>query len=670
MRRLPLVFLLLITPPLFAQEDMDHLFSMSLEELLQIEITSSTLTPENLKTAPSAVSVYSHDEIKRMGLDTLGELMNLVPGFQVYRSSGSSMETPFSSRGRRIGVTTAEILIMVDGQRYDSPRSSGSSTIAPNYPLKYIDKVEFIRGPGAAVYGSNAMMGVVNITTRSNVNELTLSYGSFNRKQLYLQASEQFNDMTVDIFGHIENDDGDSFNVQDTFSSTRINTDDPRTLSDLNLKFTWDNTQINIQHNQFEVENFYELNTLSNGYNSRDGQLSSVSLKHNFDWKSVNSSIWLSYNHVSALINTQITAPGDLTLISNPSSDDALFVSANFDDYAESRAQWHNDWSINEKSSLQFGIELRRINAPEAIASNNFDLGELANGTIPITFYGSLLPTTPVQASSDRNIFGFYSQYQHQLFESSYLTLGLRYDDFADIGSQVSPRLGLVQELNPNHSIKFLYGEAFRAPSESELNLLNNPVALGNPDLKPETVKSWDFIWVAQWPQTGLSLGYFTNHFENSIVQSDTGTGTLQYANIDQDPAKGFELEVSHEIDLHWMLRASFTKINEKPDLAFREAEHLGALTINYQQTKWNANLIANYLDERQMAIGSNRITLDDYWLLFAKLQYKFSTDLTAFVQVKNLLDEDYLTPTASTSLTEGVPNRGRELLMGIGWRF
>ncbi len=666
-------FFLYIILPLNLQGMQEDFFSMSLEELLQVEVYSSTLTPESLKTVPSALTVFTQLEIDRMGLDTLGELMNLVPGFQSYRSSSSSLSAPFSSRGRRIGNVPAEILVMIDGHRLDSPQSSGSTTLAPNYPLRYIEKVEFIRGPGAAVYGSNAMMGVINITTRTNVNALTASYGSFNRRQIFIQTSEKFTDMTVDLFGRIDVDDGTRYNLPDTFSNNRIDTDDPRMIADLNLKLAWQNTRINIQHSQFETENFYELNTISNGFNAREGAFDSISLQHDFAWQKVESYLWLSYNFVSATLSSQITAPGALAGISNPASNDALFIKADFDDYAETRIQLHNDWEINTLNRLQFGIELRRLDAPEAIARNNFDLGDLASQNLPIRFYGGLLPTTPVQARSKRDIIGLYGQYQHQLTETTSLTLGLRYDDFSDIGSQVSPRLGIVQELNENHSLKLLYGEAFRAPSESELNLLNNPVLLGNSDLKPETVQNWDLIWIGQWSQTGLSLGYYESHFKDSIVQIELNNGTTQFQNKDQDPTQGIEFELSQELNSNWLLRASYSYIIDKPDLSFREADQSGSMSANYQYHKWNANLVATYTGEREFSTNGNSttlITLDDYWLVYGKLQYNFTLALEVFLQAKNLLDENYTTPTASSSLNEGVPNRGRELLAGLSWKF
>ena len=96
-----LLFTLLNPTPLLANEHLDYLFGLSLEELLKVKITGSTLTPKELKFVPSTVSVFAHKEIINLGLDTLDELMNLVPGFQSYRSSIFSMHYPFSSRGRQ-----------------------------------------------------------------------------------------------------------------------------------------------------------------------------------------------------------------------------------------------------------------------------------------------------------------------------------------------------------------------------------------------------------------------------------------------------------------------------------------------------------------------------------------------------------------------------------------
>jgi len=653
------------------ENNIDYLFKLSLEELLKVKVTGSTLTPKELKTVPAAVTVFTDREIKNLGLDTLDELVNLVPGFQSYRSSFSSLGYQISSRGRRIGNSNSEILIMVDGMRLAGPSNGGSATIVPKYPLMQIERAEFIRGPGSAVYGANAMMGVINIITRSDVDEMAVSYGSFNRRTGHLLTSKKIGDLTIDLFGYFDMDEGDEYQVQDTFSANRIGTGDPRDLTGLNINLQWQNTHLNFQHNQSKVDDFYALDGLSNGFNERTTLLTALSLRKDLDWQAMASYVWLSHTRSKLTAAAQLTASGTFAANSNPASNDALFIRVDPDVNTETRLLWHNDWNINPQHSLQFGIELRHIKAPNTLANNNFDLGDLANGITPIRYYGSLLATTTVLKESRRDIVGLYGQYQQQVFDNTHLTLGLRRDDFSNIGSQFSPRFGLVQVLNDHHSLKLLYGEAFRAPTENELYLLNNPVLLGNPDLAAEKVQSIELIWVGQWFDSGISLGYFEANFKDAIVL--IGSGVRKYENVDQDPSKGFELELSHELNNHWSLRGTYTDIIETPVLSFRESDQLASVMVNYQTSYWNANLFGSYHGMQEMpALDGNgeRIRLDGFWLLSGKLKYATDPQWHAFLQIKNILNKDYSTPPSSADLTEGVPNRGREILTGLNWMF
>ena len=675
-RSLVIFWLLLVgflpSSPAWAAANIDHLFVLSLEELLKIKVTGSTLTPKELKTVPAAVTVFTHRQIRNLGLDSLDELMNLVPGFQSYRSSQSPLHYPMTSRGRRIAHSGSEILILVDGMRLDEPRISGGTHIAPKFPLIQVERVEFIRGPGSAVYGSNAMMGVVNIVTRTEVDEVSMGVGSFNRRKGHLLTSEKIQDLSFDLFASWEADDGDEYQLQDTFGSGQIDTQDPRELADFNIKLKWKETRLNLHRNQFKAKNFYELAGLSNGFNRRSGEFMALMVGQSFRWQAVESNITLGYTRAGYSTALQLTAPGQLFSNSNPPSNDALLTRVNFKDGNETRIMWHNDWSNNSYDSLQFGIELRQIDSPEVIAENNFDMGDLANSNIPIRYYGSLLSTTRVQAQSRRDIAGIYVQYQQQFFDNTHLTMGLRHDEFSHIGAQLSPRFALVHELNSHHSIKLLYGEAFRAPAEGELYLLNNPVVVGNPDLVPETVQSSELIWLGQWPHSGISLGYFESRFKDAIVQVNSGNGFV-FDNVEQEPSKGVELEVSHQLTESWLVGGTYTYFLETPTLSFRESDNLASFRVNYQQANWNGNLAANYQSNKDMpARDSNgeRITLDGFWQLFGKVRYYLRSDLQIFIQGKNLLNKSYLTPPASTTLMQGIPNRGREILTGLTFEF
>jgi len=668
-----LVLACLISTSVYSEDESKPRNILSLDELRKIKVIGSTLTPLALETVPSAVSVFTHEDISKMGIETLDELMNLAPGFQSYRSN-SSLNNPHSSRGRSIGANGAEVLILVDGQRLNDPRVSGSVLTVPKFPVKYIKQIEFIRGPGASIYGSNAMMGVINIVTRSDVNEASVSIGSFNRRQAYFMTSSQLDALTLEIFAHIESDEGDNYFTQTGFAPTaNTGTDDPRSLADLNIKLAWKRLQVQLQHYQSEIENFYEANHIANGFNQRKAKFSALSINQELNWRSLASTLRLSYTRTDVRSYGQLSPQGSLGRISSPMSLEPLFASPGFKGHSEMRALWHNHLTTNSQTSFQFGLEARHIKAPEVIAMSNFDIGDLVNKNFPVPYYGRLIDNTAIQLPSSRDIVGVYAQYQADLFKNTHLTAGIRYDNFSNIGSQSTPRLGLVQEISPNSSLKFLYGEAFRAPAESELYLINNPVFLGNPDLEPETVRSWEVLWTGQWPSLSVSLGYFENRFKDAIVLASVDGEPLQYKNVDQNPAKGIEFELAHQFSEHWNLRASYTYFRELPDLSFRETDQKTSLIINYQRSRWNANLVANYHDERQTpAVDANnqRMTLDGYWQLFAKLNYQSSADWNCFVIVKNLLDKDYRTPASSTNLSEGIPNRGREIGVGVAWQF
>jgi len=663
--------LLIICTPLQAEVNLDHYFALSLEEILKIKVTGSTLTEQSIKTVPSAVTVFHHEEIKNMGLDSLDELMILVPGFQAYRSSFSSLHKPFSARGRRISPSSSEVLILLDGQRMEDSSTSGSSEIIPKITLANIERVEFIRGPGAAVYGSNAMMGVVNIITRSEINNFQGSLGSFERHQANLLLTQELNGLTLDMFANLDKSDGEQYLLQDSFSASKISSSDPYDIKELNIKLKWQDSQINVFHNQYLGKDFYELDGLSNGFNRRETQVNTLSLKQSFNWQPIQSWFWLSYSHTAIDIWAQLTGQGDLLAISEPASADPLFFRGNFDDFSDKRIQLHNDWDIDEDSQLQFGVEVRQINGEKVIAQNNFDMTALASGSPTVPFFNSLHASSVLYSGSTRDIVGLYGQYQRQIQHSNHLTLGLRYDDFSNIGSEVSPRLGLVHEFNEHHSLKLLYGSAFRAPTETELDLTNNPVLLGNQDLKPETVQSWDLIWLGLWPHSSFSLGYFENHFEDAIVQASVSDGLSQFQNVDMDPVKGFEFELSRELNDFWLIRASYTHISQNSELSFRETDQLASIMVNYQQENVNGNLIASYQGSREMPSDTdNRQTLNSYWQLFAKFRYRFNPLWSGFIQIKNVLDEDFRTPSINTGLSEGVVNRGREIMVGMQLEF
>ena len=143
---------------------------MSISELGEIDVLSVSKTPETLNTAPAAIYVITHDDILRSGAVTVPEMLRLAPNLQVYQESasqyvvtargfnGSSADQNFSNK----------LLVLIDGRTVYSPLYSGVYWDMQQVAPDDIDRIEVISGPGATLWGSNAVNGVINIVTRSS----------------------------------------------------------------------------------------------------------------------------------------------------------------------------------------------------------------------------------------------------------------------------------------------------------------------------------------------------------------------------------------------------------------------------------------------------------------------------------------------------------------------
>ncbi len=138
---------------------------MSLEELSMVEVTSVSRRPQALADAAAAIFVISADDIRRSGATSLPEVLRLAPNLNVQRVN--AVDYAISARGFNGYETSNKLLVMVDGRSIYSTLHSGVFWDARDLMLEDIERIEVVSGPGGALYGSNAMNGVINIVTRS-----------------------------------------------------------------------------------------------------------------------------------------------------------------------------------------------------------------------------------------------------------------------------------------------------------------------------------------------------------------------------------------------------------------------------------------------------------------------------------------------------------------------
>lgn len=143
----------------------EALIGLSLEELLQVTVTSVSRKPQSLSASPAAIFVISQDDIRRSGARTIPDLLRMVPGMQVAQVDSSTWAV--TARGSN-GIFADKLLVLMDGRTLYDPLFSGVYWENQDTNLESIDRIEVIRGPGAALWGANAVNGVINIITKNS----------------------------------------------------------------------------------------------------------------------------------------------------------------------------------------------------------------------------------------------------------------------------------------------------------------------------------------------------------------------------------------------------------------------------------------------------------------------------------------------------------------------
>lgn len=657
------------------KEKINALLNFSMEELLNTEVTGATFSQENLYTVPSSVTVFSGHEIRQMGVTSVEELMNYVPSFQSFRTDSSGNNYNFSTRGRRAAAASREVLTLINGQRMSTISSGSSTFLTPLLSLENVKRIEFIRGSGSALYGSNAFLGVVNIVTDNTLNDVELAVNTFDGIRTHANISHEENGLKTNAFIKFYKDNGEKYNdVYDTLNKTYTDTTDPRYSVDIYLSAEYKGWEVNLSHTQRDNEQFYRSGYLDNNFVKTVRDYNYLNISYQWQWlKKINSRIRLGYRHSRGEYDIPLAASGELASISQPSGNAPLYVKIASEEQ-EPIITFHNSLTLFNHHMIEFGVEYRQPEIIDTMAANNYDLRDIANQDYPIRYYGDLRYTSPLGKKHVRSVLGIYGQHQFKPIEPITITTGLRYDRYTKFGTSVSPRLGLVYQPQEKTAFKLLYGKAFRVPTLVETDLTNYPILRGNPDLEPEHSKTWEFVWVQNIGHTNLSLSYFDVKMTNFVKVQAIRANTRTFANGGKEKSRGLELEINSELTPNLLLRGTYTHFIEIPDRSFRESMNLASIILNYNKGKWNFNVHANWQDDKhyRYITKTNRAlkTLPDFFLLNTKISYQLTADTKLFTHISNALNNDYYTPSQSVNIPNGVPNRGRQIEIGINWTF
>lgn len=162
-------------------------FELSAEQLFSAEVTSVTKTPQSVLKSPAAIHVLSNEDIIRSGATSIPEVLRMVPGVHVARVNNSSWA--IGIRGFNKDISN-KLLVLMDGRTLYNPLFSGVYWDVPDYMLEDIERIEVIRGPGASLWGANAVNGVINIITKNaeNTQGNVVTAGIGNEERFFSSA--------------------------------------------------------------------------------------------------------------------------------------------------------------------------------------------------------------------------------------------------------------------------------------------------------------------------------------------------------------------------------------------------------------------------------------------------------------------------------------------------
>ena len=620
---LTLPLLLLTSPELLADTRDDAL-------KLPNVVISANRQVQARNDSSAANTVFTRDDIDRLQPTSLTDLISRVPGVQVAPTGGRGSLPGMYIRGTK----SAQSLVLVDGQRIANSTSGDSGLQYLN--VDQIERVEVLRGSRSVIYGSDAIGGVIQVFTRRNAGQglqprLKLGFGSNKtwERSLGLSGGDEYTRFNLGA----SLDETAGINSTHTSFPSDGDHDAYRNQSlSLNLSHSFSDA-LEAGFNLLDNRGKSEYDNSFGRYDVAIGQ--TVGQKPYTDYTLSSAS-----GYVDATLNERWQSRLELGHSENRDtkrdtlSDDFSV----FNTYRDS-VNWQNDLTLNEQNSLILGGDWYEDR-----------------------FHGS----TTLTENSRWNRAAFV---QHRFHGEWFSTeLGLRRDQNQQFGGQNSWSGTLTLPVNLDNDLLLSYSEGFRAPT---FNDLYYPDEYGfknsNPNLKPETSKSYEVQWRSQLSDTSrLEASLYRTDIQDAIVFGSDGPQNVSSARIN-----GFEAALKQEL-FGWQGSLGLALIDPRDRDSGRTLARRARRTVSLDLDRqfdqfgvgasWQA-VSSSYDDAK------NQQPLAGYGLLGLRASWTLNREVTLSMKLDNLLDKAYSRALYQYQGQQyGYREEGRALMVGVTW--
>jgi vitamin B12 transporter len=595
-------------------------------------VVTGTQVAVPVSELPSAVTVIEREEIESRQVTDVPQLLRTVPGLSVTQSGSRGGQTSVFPRGGNSNFS----LVLVDGVPVNN---AGGTFDFSDLTTDNIERIEVIRGPQSALYGSNAIGGVIQIFTRRGrgplQGDVSLTGGSFNTVEGHgavSGGSERFGGSLgvgyVSTSGHLPiNNDYRDF----TLSSGL----DYQPIEALKLAFS---ARYSDSHFEFPTEvggdRFSPLDP--DQFQDRQRLVLSLRTTHAITrwWE---QALLLGYNRNDSLFRDPLNPPIDFADSRTDSEEQRFFLNYFWNVALPEWYQVGTTWSL--------GIEAQRETLDQR----------------------STFGTTTTSVDPSRTQQGYYTQFLFNWRKQATLLAGVRVEDSSVFGVDTNPRVSASYMLPwLQTKVRGGYATGIRAPSFIENFGTGSPLVVGNPDLKPEQSESWE-VGLDQPLLDGrvlLSATYFANTFKDLITF--VSGATPSFFNIQEAESSGLEAGV--QVVLPWRLRldGSYTFLETKVlddggiggtlfppgQPLLRRPKHQGAVGLTYLGDRATvsvfANVVGDSIDRDFSRPDSPRVTLPGYTKVDLAASYAVAQHIWGLRSIRvqgkieNLFDDDY----------------------------
>ncbi|WP_348970204.1 TonB-dependent receptor domain-containing protein [Pseudomonas atacamensis] len=619
--RLALPFLLL--PPASALAD-----TFERDQALKLPDTliSANRQVEARNDSSAANTVFTREDIDRLQPSDVPDLLRRVPGVQVAQTGGRGSLPGVYIRGTQ----SAQSLVLVDGQRIGNSTSGDSNLQHLN--IEQIERVEVLRGSRSVIYGSDAIGGVIQIFTRRGTEQglqprLHLGFGSQQTWERSLGLSGGDDKTRFDLGASLDETAGldrthesyPSDSDHDAYRNKSLSLSLSHALTDdvevgANLLDNRGRSEFDNPFGRFDMDTFESVQQQPYSDFNVSSLSSYVDARVNETWKTR-----IELGHSENREKTFDKLSDERTV---------------FNTYRDS-VNWQNDLTLDARNSLILGGDWYedRVNSSTA-----FDEDSRWNRAAFI---------------------------QHRYQADSFSTeIGLRHDDNQQFGNQNTWSGTFTLPLNPDNDVLLSYSEGFRAPTFNDLYYPD----FSNPDLKPETSKSYELQWRSQLSDSArLEASIYRTDLEDAIIFGSNS----RPQNVASARINGFEAALKQEL-FGWQSNLGVAIIDPRD----RDTGHTLARRAR-RTASWDLDRQFDRLGlgaSWQLVSGSydnlnNTQSLGGYGTLGLRSSWALNREIKLDLKVDNLLDKGYSRANYSYDGAQyGYREEGRAWMFGVTW--